>query len=273
MPFVNNQGVKIHYEVEGKGPSIVLVHGLWMNGDSWRPYGYVSELAKDYQVILVDLRGHGQSDKPDDDNAYDMKTMTSDIIAIVDALNIQKAHYLGYSLGSCIGINGIARFYLSRFSSLVLGGFSACASDQNLNIQRSRSLLPIAQSAIEKGMEAYFPAFEELYGLKATQFTPAQLKPFLSLNPRAIYNVIKLTADSYSEADADELLPKIHIPCLIYAGESDAPFTGAKRMADKIPDALFLSFPGLNHSTAFIRSDLVLPYIRNFLAGARQIKI
>jgi pimeloyl-ACP methyl ester carboxylesterase len=61
MPFANNHGVNIHYEVEGHGPPLALVHGFSGNHTSWRGYGFVDKLKDDYTLILIDARGHGAS--------------------------------------------------------------------------------------------------------------------------------------------------------------------------------------------------------------------
>jgi len=64
MPYANNQGIRIRYEVEGTGPPLVLQHGSFGSGADWRDFGYTSALSNDHQLILVDARGHGASDKP-----------------------------------------------------------------------------------------------------------------------------------------------------------------------------------------------------------------
>ena len=58
MPYVDNAGVRIHYEVEGHGPTLVLQHGFTDSLLTWYEYGYVDALARDHQVILIDARGH-----------------------------------------------------------------------------------------------------------------------------------------------------------------------------------------------------------------------
>ena len=75
MPFVNNDGVRIHYHVEGNGPPLVLMHG-WSNSlEYWRDFDYVDELKSDYRLILVYARGHGRSNVPRPNEAYDTKLM------------------------------------------------------------------------------------------------------------------------------------------------------------------------------------------------------
>jgi pimeloyl-ACP methyl ester carboxylesterase len=261
MPYANNNGVKIYYEVEGEGTPLVLVHGMIFSGESWRTAGYISELKNDYQLIILDVRGHGKSDKPDDLESYDFKTLAGDVITIMNYLNVNKAHYFGYSMGACVGFHGIAKHYLSRFNSLILGGFSVF-SDENIE-QSFQNGLPIIQSAIYKGMEVYVPLLEQ-EGVKRTN---VELHNYLlSLNPRVLYKMFTNLFNSFLKETADEMLSKINLPCFTYAGEADIYPTALKKTVSKMPNARFISLPGLNHEAAFMRSDLVIPHIKEFLA-------
>jgi pimeloyl-ACP methyl ester carboxylesterase len=121
--FINNQGVRIHYETEGKGPPLVLVHGHGSGLEMWQTFGYTSALGKDYQLILIDIRGHGQSDKPAGPEPFDPGAMTSDVIAVLDDAGVAKAHYWGYSMGGMIGWC-MATSARARLLSLTVGGFS-----------------------------------------------------------------------------------------------------------------------------------------------------
>ena len=103
MPYADNNGVKINYEVEGEGTPLVLQHGFSSSLQSWRDNGYVDALKSDYKLIMIDSRGHGASDKPHDPESYDMKIRVGDILAVMDAEGIDKAHYWGYSMGGQIG--------------------------------------------------------------------------------------------------------------------------------------------------------------------------
>ena len=72
MPYTTNQGVRIHYQVEGEGPPLVMQHGFTDSIETWYELGYVDTLKHDYRLILVDARGHGHSDKPRTPDAYEM---------------------------------------------------------------------------------------------------------------------------------------------------------------------------------------------------------
>ena len=78
MPYANNNGVRVHYEVEGSGPPLVLQHGSTSNIQSWYQNGYVEPLKPHYQLILMDARGHGASDKPHDSVSYALPLRVSD---------------------------------------------------------------------------------------------------------------------------------------------------------------------------------------------------
>ena len=97
--YINANGVKIRYIEAGKGAAIVLLHGGTSNLDSWTSRGVVDNLAKDFRVIAFDARGHGKSDSPRDPAAYG-RQQALDVVRILDALKIERAHIIGFSLGS-----------------------------------------------------------------------------------------------------------------------------------------------------------------------------
>jgi hypothetical protein len=73
MPYVSSQNIRIHYQVEGDGPPLVLQHGSMSSLETWRQCGYVQALQHAYQCILLDARGRGGSDKPHDSTAYALR--------------------------------------------------------------------------------------------------------------------------------------------------------------------------------------------------------
>ena len=105
MPFADNQGVRIHYETEGYGVPVVLQYGQYFPLNIWYEHHYVRVMKDDCRLILVDARGHGDSDKPHDPAAYQMERMASDIVAVLDALHLEKAHYMGYSSGGVLSFD------------------------------------------------------------------------------------------------------------------------------------------------------------------------
>src|SRR5262245_4176853 len=119
--FFDSNGVKIHYVVEGKGEPVLLIHGFTANAQvQWGLPGVLSALAKDYQVIALDNRGHGKSGKPHDPKQYGME-MVDDAVRLLDHLKIKKAHVIGYSMGAMLTCKFLTT-YPDRVISATLGG-------------------------------------------------------------------------------------------------------------------------------------------------------
>ncbi len=117
--YFESNGARIFYTVEGDGPPVILVHGVAANADlNWRRPGVVSTLARNFQVVTFDLRGHGLSDKPVDPDQYGLR-MVEDIVLLMDHLEIARAHVAGYSLGGFLALKA-ATLYPDRIASLAV---------------------------------------------------------------------------------------------------------------------------------------------------------
>jgi len=263
MPFANNKGVKIHYEVEGKGEPLILQHGNGGSLETWRIFGYVEDLSKDYQVILVDARAHGRSDKPHDSSLYNAETVAGDYAAILDELGIKNAGYWGYSMGGRIGFKCMARYNLPRLSYMILGGSTPFGVRTEEEKKQNEESLAMLRMAIEKGMESYVAFFEKRVG----KMPPERRAQLLATDPRAL---IAFNSNSYNWPSSEDILPNLKIPCLVYCGDADARFAAAKEGAGLIPAVTFVSFHELNHMQTFSRSDIILPNIRKFIAEANK---
>ena len=132
MPFAVNQGNRIHYQVEGKGPPLVLLHGIFWRVAGWYRYGYVDALKDKYRLILIDALGHGGSDKSHDGTAYTLPRHVGDITAVLDALEVPQAHVWGYSMGGWFGF-GMAKYARDRHGALLAAACSAgCSQERSL---------------------------------------------------------------------------------------------------------------------------------------------
>ena len=115
----DSNGVKIRYVTEGKGEAIVLLHGWMSDAGMWGRLD-TNPASKEFQLIALDLRGHGGSDKPHDAAKYDAE-VAADVIRLLDHLKIEKAHLVGYSSGSYVA-GKVAALGPNRVRSLVFGG-------------------------------------------------------------------------------------------------------------------------------------------------------
>jgi pimeloyl-ACP methyl ester carboxylesterase len=260
MPYVTNKGVRIHYEVKGKGSPLVLVHGQCANLQAWYDYGYVEPLMKKSRLVLVDVRGHGLSDKPHNSKIYTMKLIVSDIVAVLDDLKIRKAHFLGYSLGGWI-VFGIAKYAPERIHSLIIGSAHPYAPSATERAEFDSEI-----QLWKKGTEAVIAAIEKRRRSKMTPKTKAML---MSNDPKAIAAL--MSGEDYT-INLEDFLPTMKMPCLVYCGEGDGNYSGAKKCVNSIPNATFVSLPGLSHLETFFQSDVVLPHITKFLEGVKHTR-
>ena len=264
MSFVNNKGVKIHYEVEGQGPPLLLQHGFSSTLDSWRTNGFVQELSKDYCCIFLSARGRGQSDKPYDRKAYYFKNLVSDLVAVLDSLKIKKTHYLGYSMGGAIGLR-IPMYAPDRFYSLILGGASFVDGGTTKSYEDLGPAYDALEQAVMEGKDNPMAVFLTMYEKNLGPMTPERRASMLAQDAKVLAAAWCARKEEVSPK-ALEYLPNFKLPCLVYVGEADPRFPDAKKTARLIPNAQFFLLPGLNHSQANQRKDLVLPHVRKFLA-------
>ena len=268
MPYANNNGVKINYEVGGNGPPLLLQHGFSGTLDAWRTNGMVQALSKEYKCIFLSARGRGQSDKPHDPKAYYFKNLVSDLVAVLDDLKIKKANYLGYSMGGAIGFR-IPMYAPERFNCLILGGASFADGSKTQAYDDLGPAYDAMERAAKEGktnpMEAMVPIYEKNLGV----MPPERRAATLAQDGFALTAAWQARKQETSPK-AEDYLPTIKLPCLIYAGEADPRFPDAKRTAAMIAKSQFFSLPGMNHSQANAHSELTLPHIRKFLAEVNK---
>ena len=248
MPYAMNQGVRIHYQVEGSGPPLVLQHGLFWSVEGWYRVGYVDALRTSYRLILVDARGHGASDKPHDGASYSLPQHVADIVAVLDALDLPKAHFWGYSMGGWFGF-GMAKHAAARVDSLIIGGSHPYGRR-----------LPDASRPDGADPEAFLDTLFQRMELDRAAFSPAEEAEYLDNDFRAL-------AASYQDRPSlEDILPTMTMPCLLYVGgEDEYFFPQVQSCVEHIPRGRFVSIPGVNHPEAFYRAELVLPHAMNFL--------
>jgi pimeloyl-ACP methyl ester carboxylesterase len=246
MPFVDNRGVRIYYDTVGKGPPLVLHHGTSGSGSDWVDLGYVEALKNDYQLILVDARGHGSSDKPHEPASYDLSLRTSDVVSVLDGLDLPKADFLGYSLGGWIGF-GLAKHAPERFNSFVLGG----AHPFDENMQPFRDLMPTDREE--------FAAFID-------KACGNLLKK--AMRERLLNNDLEaLRVLSQDRSSIAEVLPSMQMPVLLYAGALDPRFARVKECASQLPNATLFTLPSCDHIGGWLTQvDAIIPSVKSFLA-------
>jgi pimeloyl-ACP methyl ester carboxylesterase len=169
---------------------------------------------------------------------------------VLDALDLAKAHFWGYSMGGWIGF-GMARYAPERVDRLVIGGSDPYARNQ----EPAREFY---NAHLDDSADDFVTALEDRFG---AQVSPARKMRLCNLDRRA------LLALSQDRPELSDMLSNMRMPCCLYAGEADPACEPAKSASARIPGALFFSLPGLNHPGAFRSSDRVVPRVMSFLRG------
>jgi pimeloyl-ACP methyl ester carboxylesterase len=256
MPYADNNGVQIYYEVEGQGTPLAMQHGFAGALQQWRIDGWTELLRAHHQLVLIDPRGHGRSDKPHDPESYRWALRVADVAVVLDALHIAQAPYLGYSMGAAVGY-AVARFAPERLSALVLGG-GAPREDPAVREQDN-----VLAQVVSHGMDAFLAGLEGFFG---PWWKPTHREMFAANDLEALYAVATVQDDW----DLEPLLPAIAVPCLLFGGDQDPGFSGAERAVRTIPHASLLMLPGLDHVGAQSRPDLVVPRVLELLAEVQK---
>jgi pimeloyl-ACP methyl ester carboxylesterase len=141
----DSNGVKIRYVTVGKGEPIVLLHG-WMSDSSMWGRLDTNPAAKEYQLIAVDLRGHGKSDKPHEPEKYGPE-MAEDVVRLLDHLKLPKAHLVGYSMGAIVA-GKVAATHPDRVLSVVYGGQAPILTEK---VKADAREIDVFAKAVEEG--------------------------------------------------------------------------------------------------------------------------
>ena len=233
MAYFDSNGVQIHFEEQGSGDAVVLVHGFASGAEHNWAGDWIPTLARHYRVVALDCRGHGQSGKPHDPAAYAGETMGDDVIRLLDHLGIKRALIMGYSMGGRI-VTGLLMLHPERLRAAVLGGIGA-ATGATVAFNRkpiTDALLAEDVSTITNPVAKQFRQFAESTGndLKALAACMGSDRP-------------DLTADQIAAKN-------IRVPVMIVIGTKDLMVGDPKLLRDAIPGSKLVMLEGRDHLTA-----------------------
>ena len=248
---------RVYFEDDGgEGAPIVILGGFLDPVDLVRASPIaraLRELSEEFRLVYVDHRGHGRSDKPHDAKAYTMPLRVADAVAVLDELGIERAHFIGLSWGGRLTF-GIGEHAPERTRSLVIVGQQPYAIDPHGPL--SRVLGEAMAASREQGIEALVRAFEAIAG----RYPETVRAVYLASDAAAMRAA---WSAAMAEGSVSENLGAWEVRCLICVAADDEDFFDqARRAADEIPNAEFVSIEGTDHlgmDTA--RIDPVLPAV------------
>ncbi len=217
---VQVNGASIWYAMFGSGLPVVLLHGGLANSNYWG--NQILALAQNYQVIVIDSRGHGRSTRSAAPFGYEL--MASDVLGVMDKLNLQKAAIVGWSDGAIIGLS-LAMNHPDRVARLF-----AFAANSDPSGVKDVDKSPVFTQFIARGEKEY----------QALSPTPNGYKQFVE-------EISAMWAKQPNWTKAD--LARIKVQTWIVDGDHDEAIHRANTelMADTIPDAGLLLQPEVSH--------------------------
>src|SRR5580698_1822920 len=227
--YVENDGARIWFATYGSGPAVILLHGGLGHGGNWG-YQVPALVDSGYRVVLIDSRGHGRSTR--DARPYSYELMASDVLAVMDALHLEKASLVGWSDGACVALV-LARKAPARVAGVF---FFACNMD------------PSGVKPIEPGpmLDRCFSRHTKDYARLSA--TPDQFNAFVEA-----VTLMQRTQPNYSVQD----LAAIDVPVVIVQGEDDEFITRehAEYLARSIPNAELVILEGVSHFAPLQRPE------------------
>jgi 3-oxoadipate enol-lactonase len=257
---VDANGVRINVALSGStsGPVVLLSHSLATSLDLWLPQ--LAVLEPRFRVLRYDTRGHGASDAPQ--GAYTLAQLADDAVAVMDAFDIETAHWVGISMGGMIG-QAVALNHAERLRSLVLCDTAAAVPSEAQALWKQR-----IDKARGEGMTAL--ADETLQ----RWFTP----PYLAKDPRGVRSIRGMIlstpvsgfigcSEAIRQLDFLERLGDIRLPTLIIVGEQDpgTPVVNSEAIHNRIKDSRLEIIPSAAHLCNVEQAEVFNQILLGFL--------
>ncbi|MGH7357061.1 MAG: 3-oxoadipate enol-lactonase [Candidatus Rokuibacteriota bacterium] len=259
---IRANGIDVEYRLEGPAtaPVVLLSHPLAATLEVWD--AQAPALASRYRVLRYDARGHGGSAVPP--GPYTLGQMASDAVGLLDALGIGEVHFVGLSMGGCVGMTA-ALDHASRLRSLVLADTTSRYApetgamwEQRIRTAEREGMTPI----VEPTMEIWFSA-----GFRETRKPDVdRVRAMLhATDPRGYVASIRAIAD----VDLTERLDAIRCPTLVVVGEHDPGTTPAmaRVIQERIPGARLAVLPGARHCSTVEAADAFNAALLDFLGS------
>jgi len=236
MKKININGIELAYERQGKGSPLVLLHGYPLDHHLWDE---VVPLLKDtFDLIIPDLRGFGESTTVA--TPYTMDDLASDIVGLLNQIDIHKAAIAGHSMGGYVAL-AFARLYPERVSGLALVSSQVLADPPDRKEGRYKSAAEVAEKGIGAVVETMTSKFTS-----NPQWQAFARKNMEAQQPAAYIGTLKAMAE---RVDATPLLSTIKYPVVVVHGDADIliPIDRAREVKAALPDAHLVEIKNAGH--------------------------
>lgn len=244
MPEVNVGGTSLYYEVHGQGHPLLMIRGLGSNADHW--YSQLPDLSARYRVVVFDNRGIGRS--PDPGGPFTVPMMAEDTLGLLNALEIERPHVLGLSMGGMIA-QELAINHPERVHGLILSCTHPGGTSQVRPTPEVRELfLEMVNVASPEAKAAAAPT---LFDPRTLAQRPEVARQYaqVSLKHPVGAAILQRQWQAVEEHDTYDRLPLIKSPTLVLSGDTDVliPPGNSRLLAERIPDARLAVVPDGAH--------------------------
>ena len=229
-------GVDLAYERHGEGPAIVLVHGFGSSRmQNWKSTGWYGGLAAaGFSLVAMDCRGHGDSGKPHDEQAYGHDRMAQDVVAVMQACALEQALILGYSMGGFIGLRLLAT-HPDRVIKLAIAGVGETYLQDRITAPEVRAKL--ADALLTPDKDSITDPRAKMFRAFADQ--PGKDRLALAACMRAM-----------SPHLPRDVLAMLARPVLVVDGEKDETAGRPEPLAQALADGRAVTVPDRDHMSA-----------------------
>ncbi len=244
----DSDGVELAYMNVGEGAPVLLIHGFASNSmNTWATTGWVDALSgAGYRVIALDCRGHGNSEKLHDPNAYSMDLMADDARRLLDHLELDQAHVFGYSMGARVSLL-LGAVERDRIQTVTMGAIGGNMRDRMLSrghLESNRT-----RDGADRVLMKTLKSFQELARSSGSDF-------------RALAACLRAARGPLSQ----ELLENVLAPSLVVSGTKDVLSGSATDLASQIPGASAYEINGCDHDT-MVTSPSFRKVVMDFLGS------
>ena len=233
---------RLHVDVEGDGPVVLLMHGLGGSARNWGPQ--VRALRARYRVVRFDARGHARSEAPSDPQAYQPEEFVADVGRVLDQVGAERATVGGLSMGAGIALR-FALTHPERVAALALAAFPASRDGAGF----ASVALAFADAIERRGLEAAGAEFVWGDGSRLDSAGKLVKQGFLEHPPHAlVWTLRKLISTQASVEELAPMLAAVRVPALLVVGAGDR---GSREpnelLAKALPQARLVVIPGAGH--------------------------
>ena len=259
MSFMNKDGVRLHYEIEGRedAPVLVLSNSLGTDLGMWAPQ--MPALLRHFRVLRHDARGHGQSDVPP--GPYSVDQLGADVLALMDHLNIERAHFCGLSMGGMIGM-WLGTHHAGRLDRLALCNTAAkIGTPDTWNPRIAKVEAEGMGSIVDLVLERWFTA-----GFR--QRAPDQVAVVRQMLLDTVPAGYSANCAAVRDMDQRAEIVSIRVPTLVIAGTHDGstPAADGRAVADAIPGAQYVELDAA-HLSNWEQSEQFTQALLGFLTA------